>query len=215
MQRKMDLISGASITICGLLYVLIGFAGYRFGDDVSSNLLESAAIAATPSGSSSRASASPRSSCSRTRSGRSPRAAAFFSLLGTARGRPWRALAARRRGRRWRARRRRPRLHEPVPRAHVGDRRVHRQPRRRAVAARRDGADRVGAHHAAAVFLSMHPAPRPSEIVNDVDESAAAPHTLAVEEARGSAARAMAKVVLVIGAALILLCVTSTLLYEA
>ena len=32
-QRKMDLISGASIAICGLLYVLIGFAGYRtFGD---------------------------------------------------------------------------------------------------------------------------------------------------------------------------------------
>ena len=41
-QRKMDLISGASIAICGLLYVLIGFAGYRtFGDAVSSNLLES------------------------------------------------------------------------------------------------------------------------------------------------------------------------------
>ena len=38
----MDFISTASIVICGLLYVLIGYAGYAtLGDRVSSNLLES------------------------------------------------------------------------------------------------------------------------------------------------------------------------------
>ena len=213
-QRKMDLISGASIAICGLLYVLIGFAGYRtFGDAVSSNLLESfpgrhPAVIVARLGFAALVSFSYPLMAK-------PARDSFFSLLENSARPALRALAA------------------PAAEGGGGERLYLAFTSAFlaltwAIAAAVDDLGIVlsllGATCSTVlafimppvVFLSMHPAPRPSEMLGDaVDEGGAGARVLAVEEAKGlSCKRAMAKVVLVVGAALIPLCVTSTLLYE-
>ena len=213
-QRKMDLISGASIAICGLLYVLIGFAGYRtFGDAVSSNLLESfpgrhPAVIVARLGFAALVSFSYPLMAK-------PARDSFFSLLENSARPAWRALAA------------------PAAEGGGGERLYLAFTSAFlaltwAIAAAVDDLGIVlsllGATCSTVlafimppvVFLSTHFASRRDRrrrcSSDVVDEGGAGARVLAVEEARASAASArMAKVVLVVGAALVPLCVTSTL----